>query len=79
MYAVFEPVFTALPFDPCFTNGSKNLELASSDVALLVYPVPLIGGTLGHDGNQRLRRVRRVFARRWPMAVGGSPGSGAVK
>ena len=79
MYAVFEPDFTALVFVPCFTNGSKNLELASSDVALLVYPVPLIGGTLGHDGNQRLRRVRRVFARRWPMAVGGSPGSGAVK
>jgi hypothetical protein len=79
MYAVFEPDFTALPFDPCFTNGSKNLELASSDVALLVYQVPLIGGTLGHDGKQRLRRVRRVFTRRWPMAVGGSPGSGAVK
>ena len=79
MYAVFEPDFTALAFVPCFTNGSKNLELASSDVALLVYPVPLIGGTLGHDGNQRLRRVRRVFARRWPMAVGGSPGSGAVQ
>ena len=49
MYAVFEPDFTALAFVPCFTNGSKNLELASSDVALLVYPVPLIGGTLGHD------------------------------
>ena len=51
MYAVFEPDFTPLAFVPCFTNGSKNLELASSDVALPVYQVPLIGGTLGHDEN----------------------------
>ena len=49
MYAVFEPDFTALVFVPCFTNGSKNLELASSDVALPVYQVFVTSGTQRHD------------------------------